>query len=27
MPADQPDQPASYQTWHETRSAPPADGD
>ena len=27
MPADRPDQPAFYQTWHETRSAQPADGD
>jgi phenylacetic acid degradation protein len=27
LPADRPGQPASYQTWHETRSAAPADGD
>lgn len=27
VPADRPQQTASYQTWHETRPAPPATGD
>jgi len=27
MPAERPEQQASYQTWHETRQAAPADGE
>ncbi len=27
MPAERPEQPASYQTWHETRPAAPAEGE
>jgi len=27
LPTDRPDQPTSYQTWHETRSPSPAEGD
>jgi len=26
LPAERPEQPASYQTWHEARPAPPANG-
>jgi phenylacetic acid degradation protein len=26
-PSDRPEQPVSYQTWHETRPAPPVEGD
>jgi hypothetical protein len=27
VPAERPEQPTSYQTWHETRPAPPAGGE
>jgi hypothetical protein len=27
VPPDRPEQQASYQTWHETRQAAPADGE
>jgi hypothetical protein len=27
VPSDRPQQQASYQTWHETRQAAPADGE